>query len=991
MDDLAARELVPGDVILVRLGDIVPADARLLDGDPVEVDQSALTGESLPVTRKPGEAVFSGSIIRQGEIDALVYATGAGTYFGKTTQLVESATVVSHFQRAVLKIGNYLIVLAVVLVALILGVALFRGDPLLTTLQFALVLTVAAIPVAMPTVLSVTMAVGARKLAAKEAIVSRLAAIEELAGIDVLCSDKTGTLTQNTLTLGEPFALGVTADEVIAAAALASRAQDEDVIDLAVLGGLKNRQVLDGNQMVHFQPFDPVHKRTESTIKASDGSTFKVTKGAPQVILALSANAEAVQPAVQRAIGEFAARGFRSLGVARTDAQGAWQFLGVLPLFDPPREDSRSTIAMARQMGVNVKMVTGDQLAIAREIAHQLGLGTNILDASMLMDAPPDGSDELIKAIEKADGFAQVFPEHKFHIVDLLERHEHIVGMTGDGVNDAPALKKADCGIAVSGATDAARAAADIVLLTPGLSVIIDAIKESRKIFQRMNSYAIYRIAETIRVLLVHDAVDPGVQLLPGYGRDDRDAGAAQRRRDSVDRLRPGSLPERAGSLGHAPRAGSRHDAGRDRRGGHVRALLPGRARIRARSPVHSDPDVPEAVGGRAHDDLRHADARAVLVDSPRADPAGGRVEHAGDRHADRGLWLPDDADWLGLGPGDLGLRAGLVRGQRPRQIDRAPTARAPPGSDLDRHDRRSPQRDRAPGVRSLRTPRAAGRTRARRLARGRTRDPPAQAAKVKEEHRRVIASPRAPRSDGTTTAKQFGASRMPPLAPVVFLLDVDNTLLDNDHVIEDLRRHLTRAFGAQRQERYWAIFEELRSELGYADYLGALQRYRLESPTDPQFLQVSFFLLDYAFANRLFPASLDVIERLAGWGPTVILTDGDVVFQPRKVQRSGLYEAVEGRVLIYIHKEQQLADVEARFPAEHYVLVDDKLRILTAAKQHWRSRLTTVFPRQGHYANDPQVLARYPNADISVARIGELVRYDLAALVNAGQSAASG
>jgi H+-transporting ATPase len=498
-----ARELVPGDVIRVRLGDIVPADARLLEGDPIEVDQSALTGESLPVTRKPGEAVFSGSIIRQGEIEALVYATGVKTYFGKTAQLVQEAHTVSHFQRAVLKIGNYLIILAVALVILILAVALFRGDRMLTTLQFALVLTVAAIPVAMPTVLSVTMAVGARLLAKKEAIVSRLAAIEELAGTDVLCSDKTGTLTQNRLTLGDPFSVnGVQADQVVLNAALASRAENQDTIDLAVLGGLKNDQTLKGYQVVHFQPFDPVHKRTEATVKGVDGKEFKATKGAPQVIMELSANAGQVKSVVDEAIDGFAKRGFRSLGVARTDAQGQWQFLGVLPLFDPPREDSKATIATARQMGVNVKMVTGDQLAIARETAGQLGMGANILDASGFGDTKHHETAQLAESIEKADGFAQVFPEHKFHIVDVLQQRGHIVGMTGDGVNDAPALKKADCGIAVSGATDAARAAASIVLLTSGLSVIIDAIKESRKIFQRMNSYAIYRIAETIRVLL---------------------------------------------------------------------------------------------------------------------------------------------------------------------------------------------------------------------------------------------------------------------------------------------------------------------------------------------------------------------------------------------------------------------------------------------------------------------------------------------------------
>jgi H+-transporting ATPase len=499
----AARELVPGDVIRLRLGDIVPADARLLDGDPVEVDQSALTGESLPAERKSGEAVFSGSIIRQGEISALVYATGANTYFGKTAQLVQEAHTVSHFQKAVLKIGNYLIILAVTLVAIIIGFAIYRGDAILTTLQFALVLTVAAIPVAMPTVLSVTMAVGARLLARKQAIVSKLVAIEELAGVDVLCADKTGTLTQNKLTLGDPFSVNdIPADQVILNAALASRAENNDTIDLAVLGGLKDKEALKGYQAVHFQPFDAVHKRTEATIKDKDGKTFKVTKGAPQVILALSANAGEVKSAADKAVNDFAARGFRSLGVARAEGEGRWQFVGVLPLFDPPREDAKATIATALAMGVKVKMVTGDALAIAKETAKKLDMGTNILDAGGLGDSKKQETPEVSESIEKADGFAQVFPEHKFHIVDVLQKLGHIVGMTGDGVNDAPALKKADCGIAVSGATDAARAAAAIVLMTPGLSVIIDAIKESRRIFQRMNSYAIYRIAETLRVLL---------------------------------------------------------------------------------------------------------------------------------------------------------------------------------------------------------------------------------------------------------------------------------------------------------------------------------------------------------------------------------------------------------------------------------------------------------------------------------------------------------
>jgi H+-transporting ATPase len=497
-----ARELVPGDVVRLRIGEVVPADARVFAGDPVQVDQSALTGESLPVKRGEGQLVYSSSIVKRGESEAVVQATGSETYFGRTARLVEEAHVVSHFQRAVLKIGDYLIVIAVVLVALILAVALFRGDPMLTTLEFALVLTVAAVPVAMPAVLSVTMAVGARLLARKEAIVSRLASIEELAGTDVLCSDKTGTLTENRLTLGDPFCLeGVEPDDVVRAGALASRAEDEDPIDQAVLGGLEGGEAPAG-EVVRFQPFDPVHKRTEAEVRGPDGRRFSVSKGAPQVILDLVEASDAVRSAVEEAVDGFAARGFRSLGVARSDEGRGWRYLGVLPLFDPPREDSRSTIETAARMGVTVKMVTGDQVAIARETARKLDMGSHILDASLFEDTKHHQGGELATAIEEADGFAQVFPEHKFHIVDVLQQRGHIVAMTGDGVNDAPALKEADAGIAVSGATDAARAAADIVLLAPGLSVIIDAIKESRKIFQRMNSYAIYRIAETVRVLL---------------------------------------------------------------------------------------------------------------------------------------------------------------------------------------------------------------------------------------------------------------------------------------------------------------------------------------------------------------------------------------------------------------------------------------------------------------------------------------------------------
>ena len=495
-----SRDLVPGDVVRLRIGDVIPADTRLLEDQPMEIDQSALTGESLPVSRTQGDAVYSGAVVKQGEGDGIVYGTGANTFFGKTAQLVEGTRLVSHFQRAVLKIGDFLIILAVALVALILIVALFRGDAMLTTLQFALVLTVAAIPVALPTVLSVTMAVGARVLARKQAVVTRLASIEELAGVDILCTDKTGTLTQNRLTLGEVFAMdGSKPEDVILAAALASRGEDQDAIDAAVLEAQKT--IPPGYSITKFQPFDPVSKRTEAKVRGEGGQTFSVSKGAPQVILTLAGDDAQTTKTINEAVQRFAKRGFRSLGVARRDDDGPWRVLGVLPLFDPPREDSKATIAAAKRLGLRVKMVTGDQVAIAHEIAHELDLGDNIIDARIFAasNAPGPSLDE---KIDQADGFAQVFPEHKYRIVESLRKRGHIVGMTGDGVNDAPALKKADAGIAVSGATDAARAAADIVLLTPGLSVIIDAIRESRRIFQRMNTYAIYRIAETIRVLL---------------------------------------------------------------------------------------------------------------------------------------------------------------------------------------------------------------------------------------------------------------------------------------------------------------------------------------------------------------------------------------------------------------------------------------------------------------------------------------------------------
>ncbi len=501
--DIPARELVLGDVVRIRLGDIIPADVKLIEGEYLLVDESTLTGESLPVEKKRGDIAYSGSIARQGEVNALVIATGMHTYFGKTARLVEKAKTESHFQKAILKIGNYLIFLAAILIGIIFVAAFLRQESFLDILRFALVLTVAAIPVALPAILSVTMAIGAMALAKKEAIVSKLLAIEEMAEMDVLCSDKTGTITKNELSIAqvEPFP-SYNEQDVLLFAVLASRVEDKDPIDDAIISKAKTLPEFTTRStqynILAFKPFDPIIKHTEAILEDSNKAKSRVAKGAPQVILSMVADKDKIVGNVEKQVDAFARKGYRALGVARTDSQDNWRYLGLIALYDPPREDSAETIQIAENMCIPVKMVTGDHTAIAREIAHQVNLGSNILTAEDF-NGKADKEAEIL--IEKADGFAQVFPEHKYHIVELLQNHGHIVGMTGDGVNDAPALKKADVGIAVAGASDAAKSAADIVLIKPGLSIVIDAIKESRKIFQRMTNYSIYRIAETIRAL----------------------------------------------------------------------------------------------------------------------------------------------------------------------------------------------------------------------------------------------------------------------------------------------------------------------------------------------------------------------------------------------------------------------------------------------------------------------------------------------------------
>ncbi|KAI3876664.1 hypothetical protein MKX03_027686 [Papaver bracteatum] len=508
-NEVDASILVPGDVISIKLGDIVPADARLLDGDPLKIDQSALTGESLPVTKGPGDGVYSGSTCKQGEIEAVVFATGVHTFFGKAAHLVDSTNQVGHFQKVLTTIGNFCI--CSIIIGMIIEVIIMypvQNRDYRPGIDNLLVLLIGGIPIAMPTVLSATMAIGSHRLAEQGAITKRMTAIEEMAGMDVLCSDKTGTLTLNKLSvdknLVEVFTKGVTQDTVILMAARASRTENQDAIDTAIVGMLADpKEARAGIQEVHFLPFNPIDKRTALTYIDSEGKMHRVSKGAPEQILNLANNKPDIERRVHAAIDRFAERGLRSLGVAyqevpegRKESTGApWKFVGLLPLFDPPRHDSAETIKRALELGVSVKMITGDQLAIGKETGRRLGMGTNMYPSSALLGQSEDESvaalpvDELI---EKADGFAGVFPEHKYEIVKHLQARKHICGMTGDGVNDAPALKKADI----------ARSASDIVLTEPGLSVIISAALTSRAIFQRMKNYTIYAVSITIRVVL---------------------------------------------------------------------------------------------------------------------------------------------------------------------------------------------------------------------------------------------------------------------------------------------------------------------------------------------------------------------------------------------------------------------------------------------------------------------------------------------------------
>ena len=498
MGNEGGKEIVPGDIIAVGLGDIVPADAKIMSGE-LSVDQSALTGESLPVETRQSDIIYSSSVVRRGEARCVVVNTGANTYFGKTAELVKIAKPKSHQEEVMMAVVKYMMYLGIAASVLVSVYVLVMHLGMLLILTFAVIFLMGAVPVALPAVLTIVQSVGAMELAKKGALVTRLDSIEDAASIDVLCLDKTGTITQNKLSVTDsiPFS-GYTKEDVITIAALASQEEGMDIIDLAVIEYAKNTRVdLNAYKQISYTPFNPSVKRTEAIIEA-DGKRFKAVKGAAQVVISLcrGIDKEAIEKA-NRTIEEFSRKGYRTIAVARSEGDDLdnLKLVGLLPMADPPRPDSKSMIEEARKLGIKPMMLTGDNIAIAKEIADQVGIGSNII---RMADIEGLSEDEQVKVVEESDGFAEIYPEDKYKIVKLLQSRGHMVGMTGDGVNDAPALKQAEMGIAVSNSTDVAKASASVVLTEPGMSVIIDAVTISRQTYQRMLTWVINKVTKVI-------------------------------------------------------------------------------------------------------------------------------------------------------------------------------------------------------------------------------------------------------------------------------------------------------------------------------------------------------------------------------------------------------------------------------------------------------------------------------------------------------------
>ncbi len=489
-----ARMLVPGDVIRLRAGDMIPADAKILSGEGVEVDQSVVTGESLPVEKSDGDSVLSGTVVRKGEATCEVSATGYGTEYGKTARLVEIASPVSHLRVEILRIVKYLMAIDIIVVAVLFMYGYYTiGMQLGTLILFLLVMFIASVPIALPAAFTVSMALGAERLAGRSILVTRLSSIEEIASMNMLCMDKTGTITENKIKVGEIWGKGCSSQDTVRYAAEASREEDRDPIDNAILEYARTIKVKAAD-LVRFIPFDPSIKRTEARMDEG-GKEYTVSKGAAEVIFKLCGLGGAGRKAAGRKMLELSGKGYRVLAVAKKTDK--WELCGMIALYDRPRRDSKSLIRELHSLGVSVKMVTGDSVPVAVQIARKVGLGSKIVG----IDASGIGGKELGADIREADGFAGVYPKDKYMIVKSLQSGANVIGMTGDGVNDAPALKQAEVGIAVANATDVAKGAADMVLTKSGIAVIVDAVKESRRIFERMMTYTVVKVAKVIQII----------------------------------------------------------------------------------------------------------------------------------------------------------------------------------------------------------------------------------------------------------------------------------------------------------------------------------------------------------------------------------------------------------------------------------------------------------------------------------------------------------
>ena len=487
---IPAAELVPGDIVHVRMGDIVPADIKIISGEVLS-DQSALTGESEPVRKGKDGRIYSGTVAKGGEATGVVVATGSNTFYGKTAELVNKAKAGSHLESLILSIVKYLAAIDAALVIALIAFAILYGVSILEALPFSLVVLIASIPVALPATFTIATAYGAVDLSRKGALVTRLSAVEDAASMDAICFDKTGTLTQNRISVVNPMPVGCDSGDLIRYAMLASDEASLDSIDMAILAYGKANGIDTGPvTRVKFTPFSPALKRTEATVQIN-GQTVTVTKGAPQVIAHLCHNNDPEE--VMSKVRDLSLKGYRSLGVALMNGD-EWKFCGIIPLHDPPRPDSAKLVGQLKDLGVKARMVTGDSTPIAMEIAREVGIGERICRMADIKTGTVN--------IDDCDSFAEVFPEDKFTIVTMLQKEGHISGMTGDGVNDAPALKQAEVGIAVASATDVAKASASIVLTHEGISDIVSAVEDGRKIFQRMLTYTLNKIIKTIQVAL---------------------------------------------------------------------------------------------------------------------------------------------------------------------------------------------------------------------------------------------------------------------------------------------------------------------------------------------------------------------------------------------------------------------------------------------------------------------------------------------------------